>query len=78
MNIQLKCFADLAKQHTCDYMAATPVSLPDGATVATVIDNAAIPESSIKLVFVNGIIAGADKPLKDGDRVTLVPPTGGM
>jgi sulfur carrier protein ThiS len=78
MKINLKCFADLAERFACGYQASTSVETGDGATVETVMRQAGIPEEDVKIVFVNGKIAGLEQQLDQGDRVTLVPATGGM
>jgi molybdopterin converting factor small subunit len=78
MKINLKCFADLAERHDCDYKEATAVNAADGATVENVIQDSGIAEQDVKIVFVNGILSETDQRLNDGDRVTLVPATGGM
>lgn len=78
MKINLKCFADLAEKYTCDYQATTTVDISDGATVEKVMDRSGIPEEDVRIVFVNGKITGTGQALSDGDRVTLVPATGGM
>ena len=36
-----------------------------------------IPPEELKLVFLNGLHAGLDAALKDGDRVGLFPAVGG-
>jgi sulfur carrier protein ThiS len=78
MRIKLKCFADLAERFACGYQAPTSVEAFDGATVETVMRQAGIPQEDVKIVFVNGKIAGPEHQLNQGDRVTLVPATGGM
>ena len=78
MKIHLKCFADLAERFECDYHAASPLETAGGADVAEVMRRSGIPEESVKIVFVNGRIADPHAPLVEGDRVTLVPATGGM
>jgi sulfur carrier protein ThiS len=78
MNVNLKCFADLAERYECTYHTPTPMSVADGSTVGNVIQASGISEEDVKIVFVNGKIAGANQPLQDGDRVTLVPASGGM
>jgi molybdopterin converting factor small subunit len=46
-------------------------------TVSDIIHHLSIPEKSVKLIFVNGVHAAKNQPLKDGDRVGLFPPVGG-
>ena len=57
---------------------AFPVELPEGATVATLIDRLAIDPSDVHLVMIDGR-AEPDRahPLADGARVALFPPVGG-
>ena len=78
MKITLKCFADLAERFTCGYQAPTPLETASGADVAEVMRQSGIPEDRVKIVFVNGKMAGPEHQLAEGDRVTLVPATGGM
>ena len=78
MKINLKCFADLADRYECDYQKTTTLNMNDGSTVGKVMQDSGIPVTDVKIVFVNGKIAGAGQLLNDGDRVTLVPATGGM
>ena len=78
MKIELKCFADLAKYHACDYAESSAIEVPEGARAGDVMRTAGIPQQEVKMVFVNGKIQGPDHLLKDGDRMALAPATGGM
>lgn len=78
MKINLKCFADLAQRYACDYRAATTLDLNKGSTVDALMRASGIARDEVRIVFVNGRISGAQQTLNDGDRVTLVPATGGM
>ena len=78
MKVNLKCFADLAERYECDYRSSVGVELSDGARVHHVMEMSGIPEKDVRIVFVNGQVTGLNKPLRHGDRVTLVPATGGM
>jgi sulfur carrier protein ThiS len=78
MKVNLKCFADLAERFDCDYREARSVDLSDGATVNHVMERSGIPENDVRIVFVNGQVAKSNRHLRHGDRVTLVPATGGM
>ncbi len=78
MKIELKCFATLAESEACDYRDASSYHLEDGATVRDLLHAADIPESSVKLVFVNGKSERIGAPLAEGDRVGLAPAVGGM
>ena len=78
MNIKVKCFADLAERFDCDFRSPRNVGFCGGATVANVTGAFGIDVNDVKIVFVNGKIVGMNHILNDGDRVTLVPSSGGM
>ena len=78
MKVNLKCFANLADKYTCDYQVPTTMDMTEGSTVGKLMNASGIPKEDVKIVFVNGKISGVGQPLNDGDRITLVPATGGM
>lgn len=78
MKIDLKCFATLVNPATCDFRESTAYTLADEQTVGDLVREAGIAEKDIKIVFVNGRVAGLDTVLSDGDRVGLAPAVGGM
>jgi molybdopterin converting factor small subunit len=47
------------------------------ATVGQILDDLNIPESEVKIVFVNNRHARVDRELEDGDVVGIFPPIGG-
>jgi sulfur carrier protein ThiS len=54
-----------------------PVTLPEGATVGTLLDSLGIPKGGIWVVAINGVAAEHDHHLEDGDVVKLIPPIAG-
>lgn len=78
MRINLKCFANLAEQYTCDHEVTTTVDIDAETTVDEMMSRSGILKNDVKIVFVNGKISAFEQPLNDGDNVTLVPATGGM
>jgi molybdopterin converting factor small subunit len=78
MRINLKCFADLAEQYTCDHEIITTVDIDAETTVDKMMSKTGIDEKDVKIVMINGKISGLEQTLYDGDNVTLVPATGGM
>lgn len=74
MVISLKCFAQLGV-----YLPenAEAYALEPGDTVAAVMERLGLPQAEVKLVFVNGLKAGFDTVLRDGDRLGLFPAVGG-
>jgi molybdopterin synthase sulfur carrier subunit len=51
--------------------------LPDGATVGGLIQQIGLPESEVKVVFVNALFREPAHVLADGDEVGIFPPVGG-
>ena len=78
MEVFVKCFSSLAGAADCAYDQATPRSIPDGGSVRELLQEMNVPESEVKIVFVNGRKAGTETDLAAGDRVALAPPTFGM
>ena len=78
MKVDVKCFATLANDGTCDYKQSTAYELEDGQTVADLAASAGIADENIKITFVNGRHADRGTVLAHGDRVGFVPPVGGM
>jgi len=76
MKIQLKLFANVKQYHPNDDQNI-PVEYSDGSTVGEIIDALGIPEKLAKIVFVNGIQAGPEVTLKEGDRLAVFPPLAG-
>jgi sulfur carrier protein ThiS len=56
---------------------AIRVTLREGATASTLLEKLGIPEETVKVVFVNGIITSPDRVLQADDRVGIFPPVAG-
>ncbi|HMA85734.1 MAG TPA: MoaD/ThiS family protein [Desulfosalsimonadaceae bacterium] len=78
MHVNVHLYATLAKFLPADATDKTcQLEFKQDATVSDIIHQLGIPEKSVKLIFVNGVHAAKNQPLKDGDRVGLFPPVGG-
>lgn len=78
MKIEVKLFASLSKYKNNPLILEDGhMDLEDNATIRDVIETLNIPENLIKLIFLNGVHAGKEGELKDGDRLGLFPPIGG-
>lgn len=53
------------------------LEMPEGATLAQLIDAIEVPENAIGILLVNGKHALHEDPLHAGDHVHLLPPIGG-
>lgn len=46
---------------------------PVGSSVQDVVDNLQLPQQILGIVLINGVHAGFDDVLSEGDRLTLLP-----
>jgi len=53
------------------------VELPQGATLAGLMNQLNLPQKEVKVAFVNGRIEPVDFLLQHGDEVGIFPPIGG-
>ena len=78
MKVNLKCFANLVDEDSCDYKDSTPYDLSDGQTIQDLIKRAGLDPEEVKIAFVNNRKVDLDSVLSDGDQVGLAPAVGGM
>ena len=78
MKVNLKCFAKLVDEDSCDYKDSTPYDLTDGQTIQDLIKRAGLASEDVKIAFVNSRKVELDTVLSDGDQVGLAPAVGGM
>lgn len=78
ISVQVKLFATLRRHFPeLEIGEAMAVRVPDGATVAELLDTLNLRQDEVKLVFVNGVSAKTEQPLSGGDEVGIFPPVGG-
>ncbi len=65
------------KQYSPHGQAVFERTLPDGATVQTLVRELNVPEEMASVIVLNDRNADFDDPLSEGDRVTLIPPLAG-
>jgi molybdopterin converting factor small subunit len=53
------------------------IHLDHGATVGQALDRLNITADEPKIIFVNGVHAGLERALTDGDRLAVFPPIAG-
>ena len=73
MKIEARLFATLREGRG----KIVGVELPDGASVADLAAELAIDRKDIAILLVGGRDAPLDRPLADGDVVSIFPPVGG-
>ncbi len=87
MKVKVKLFATLAR-HIPETVRVSmrsiknssrpfEVDLPDGSSVADLLNHLDLPGEEFKVAFVNGRARPLDSKLNDGDDVGIFPPIGG-
>jgi molybdopterin converting factor small subunit len=78
ITVQVKLFATL-RRHAPNVALgeALPVELAEGATVRDLLVELDLPDTEVKVVFVNGIVRKEKDALSHDDEVGIFPPVGG-
>jgi molybdopterin converting factor small subunit len=78
MKIELNLFASLA-EYLPDKEKGNPnvLELTAGASIEELIALLKIPAEAPRIIFLNGVHAGREAVLKDGDRLGMFPPLAG-
>jgi molybdopterin converting factor small subunit len=74
--IDVRLFATLA-EHSRRRRRQFEVDACAGLTVRAVLAEEGLPEAAVHIIMLNGVHAGLDSPLRDGDRLGLFPAVGG-
>jgi molybdopterin synthase sulfur carrier subunit len=78
LRVELRLYASLQRFLPGDTADNTRwVEMEEGATIRSLFEKFQIPIEAPKIIFLNGIHAGRDEVLKDGDRVGAFPPVAG-
>ncbi len=86
MKVRVRLYATLVdlvppsiRAQTPEMRAARPFELevPEGSTLAHLIEQLALPRAEIKAIFVNGRVCPLDHLLQPGDEIGIFPPVGG-
>ncbi len=77
MQVQVKVFATLRRYVTVAAGDALNIELPEGATIADLINVLKLPSDQVKVVFVNGRAREDNWQVKPGDEIGIFPPVGG-
>ncbi|MCH8920737.1 MAG: MoaD/ThiS family protein [Chloroflexi bacterium] len=74
VTVELQAYLE---QYSPDGQAVFEYTLPDGATVQTLVRQLNVPEEMASVIVLNGRSADFDNPLQDGDKVIFIPPLAG-
>lgn len=74
VTVELQAYLE---QYSPDGQAEFEYTLPDGATVQTLVRQLNVPEEMASVIVLNGRSADLDDPLQNGDRLILIPPLAG-
>ena len=74
VTVELQAYLE---QYSPDGQAVFEYTLPDGATVQTLVRQLNVAEEMASVIVLNGCSADFDDPLQNGDRLILIPPLAG-
>ena len=74
ITVELQAYLE---QYAPNGQAVFEHTLPDGATVQTLVRELNVPEEMTSVIVLNGRNADFDDALNEGDRVILIPPLAG-
>ncbi len=74
VTVELQAYLE---QYSPSGQAVFGYTLPDGATVQTLVRQLNVPEEMASVIVLNGRSADLDDPLQNGDRLILIPPLAG-
>ena len=87
LKIRVKLYATLLQvlpqavldRHPQPIRAGSPldIELPDGSSLADVVDHLMLPREKVRVIFVNGRAKPLDYRLVSGDEIGIFPPVGG-
>ncbi|HOT92581.1 MAG TPA: MoaD/ThiS family protein [Anaerolineae bacterium] len=78
MQVNVKLFASLQRYKPGVFAGeAFAVELPEGSTLADLVERLQIHANEVKVMYVNGRARAEMYRLKDGDEVGIFPPVGG-
>ena len=73
MKVELNLYASLARA----VPVTGPVELAENTPILGLLTHLGVPMDKVKIIFLNGIHAGGNETLRDGDRVGVFPPVAG-
>ncbi|NWF92244.1 MAG: MoaD/ThiS family protein [Syntrophaceae bacterium] len=73
MQVTVKLFATLSQYAKVGPGTPFEMELPEGATVADIVNQLKLPQKEVKVFFVNGRARSSDWPLRSGDEVGIFP-----
>ena len=74
VTVELQAYLE---QYSPSGEAVFPYTLPEGATVQTLVRQLNVPEELAGVIVLNERSGDFEDPLHEGDRVTLIPPIAG-
>jgi len=77
MVIEVRLYATLRRYRPSIPNGVFTADIPDGISVAELVEKLEIDPAEIHMIMVNGISRGMDCILADSDRIGLFPPVGG-
>lgn len=77
MKIELRLFASLSRYMPEGWKGSPVVEVPEGMTVRNLLEKIGVPPGAVKVIFINGVHAGFEEVIGEGDRIGVFPPVAG-
>jgi sulfur-carrier protein len=77
IEIEFRLYASLSRHLPESWRSSSTVEVRKGMTVEELLESIKVPLDAVRVVFVNGVHAEADRVLSEGDRVGVFPPVAG-
>lgn len=75
--VEVRLFGHLRSYMPVPGAPSATVAIAEGGTLGDLLEQLNIPPSDPKILLVNGVHAGRDERLSEGDRVSVFPPIAG-
>lgn len=75
--VEVRLFGHLRSYMPVPEAPSATVFVPEGGTLGDLLEQMDVPPEDPKILLVNGVHAGRDRRLAEGDRVSVFPPIAG-
>jgi molybdopterin converting factor small subunit len=77
VRVEVRLFATLTVYLPALEGGSATLDLPEETTVGQAIRSLGIPDATPRIAVINGLDAGPEQPLRDGDTLSVFPPLAG-
>lgn len=78
INVKVKLFGTLRRYHPGEQThQELNLKYPEGTTLKKILDDLNVPDTEVKMIFVNNLKVKEDYQLQEGDEIGIFPPIAG-